>query len=221
MIEKTQFSVPLGYINEAINSLPNIDFKLSLNKPTGRFFYDAWEIKDEFKNTIWDKILQTIPQPFGEARLIQLDHGTCYMSHSDIDDRYHLNIDGQYSFLIDVDNQKMFPTVADGTWYVLNTGVRHVAANFGSVGRTQLVVRKLLNDSHLINLISVKITPTCVNPRFEFDDKVSPWLHKMNKMNYLSDFKVHDDGVRFKLDKTQILDLEFFSKEMFKIVIEK
>jgi hypothetical protein len=221
MIEKTQFSVPLGYIDDAIKSLPNIDFKLSLNKPTGRFFYDAWEIKDEFKNTIWDKILQTIPQPFGEARLIQLDHGSCYMSHSDIDDRYHLNIDGQYSFLIDVDNHTMFPTVADGSWHVLNTGVRHVAANFGSVGRTQLVVRKLLNDSHLVDSASVSITPTCINPRFEFDDRISPWLHKMNKMNYLSDFKVYDNGVNFKLDNAQLKDLESFPAEMFKIVIEK
>jgi hypothetical protein len=220
MIEKTQFSVPLRLIQEANKSLPNIDFRLSITAPTGRFFYDSWEVKDEFKDTIWDEILQSIPQPFGEARLIQLSHGTCYMSHCDIDDRYHLNIEGQYSFLIDIDNQKMFPTEADGFWYIINTGVRHVAANFGSINRTQLVVRKLLNDSQVVDPVTVKILPTCANPRFEFDDKISPWLHKMNHIKSMSCFTVHDDGVSFKLDRKYVEDLNSFPKDMFKVFIE-
>ncbi len=221
MVEKTPYLVPFGLIEEANRSLPHIDFKVSLNKPTGRFFYDPWIIKDEFKNTVWEELLKTLPGPVGEARIIQLYNGTCYMSHCDIDNRYHLNLEGQYSFLIDIDSQTMYPTVPDGSWYILDTGSRHVAANFGSIFRNQLVVRWLLNDAILINPVSVKIMPICANPRFEFDDIVSPWLHKMNKLKQLVDFTVLDNGVKFKIEQNQISDLDSFPSDKFRIIIEK
>jgi len=221
MITKTPFFVPLELVEQAKKIIPQFDSRLSINKPTGRFFYDWWEIKEEFKNTVWETILSSLPNPIGEARIIELKHGTCYMSHCDIDERYHLSIDGQYSFLIDIDSQKMYPTIADGNWYSMNTGLRHVAANFGSISRFQLVVRKLLNDCKLIDSVQVKIKPICVNPRFEFDDLVSPWLHKMNKSFCLSNFSVFEDGVSFQLEKNRLVELESFPTEKFKIIIEK
>ncbi len=225
MIKLTPYTVTQNVLKQAQDNLPDIgndDKKLSvvINKPTGNFFYDPWEIKDEFRNTVWETVLNTLPGSIGEARLIQLQHGTCYMSHCDIDDRYHLNIEGQYSFLIDIDSQQMFPTIADGSWYTINTGIRHVAANFGSVKRIQLVVRQLLNDVSLEDPVSVKVLPICVNPRFEFDDIISPWLHKMNKELRLSHFEVLDDGVKFKLDKNSIKDLDSFPANKFKIILE-
>lgn len=221
MIQQTPLSIPLSDLTQAKDSLPNIDFRLSLNEPTGRFFYDPWKIKSEFEGTVWERILNTLPAPIGEARIIQLKHGTCYMSHCDIDDRYHLNLDGQYSFLIDIDSEQMFSTPADGKWYTINTGIRHVAANFGSISRTQLVVRFLLNDVNLTNPVTVKIFPICVNPRFEFDDIVSPWLHKMNKLHCLADFTVLEAGVSFKLEQSALADLDLFSPDMFKVEVEK
>jgi hypothetical protein len=218
MITKTPFFVPLEIVDQAKKSTPQSDFRLSINQPTGRFFYDPWEIKEEFKNTVWETILNVLPTPLGEARIIELKHGTCYMSHCDIDERYHLNLEGQYSFLIDIDSQKMYPTVADGNWYMMNTGIRHVAANFGSINRFQLVVRKLLNEPKLVNPVSVEIKPVCANPRFEFDDTISPWLHKMNKELQLNEFKVSEDGVSFNLEKTHLSDLDLFSIEKFKII---
>jgi hypothetical protein len=221
MIEKTSFAVSLELIKQASKSIPQIDSKLTINKPSGRFFYDPWELKEEFKNTVWEEIINTLPGPLGEARIIELKHGTCYMSHCDIDDRYHQNIEGQYSFLIDVDSQEMFPTVADGNWYTINTGVRHVAANFGSISRFQLVVRKLLNESKLTNPVKVEIRPIGVNPRFEFDDIVSPWLHKMNNLFLLNDFNILSDGVSFKVEHDSLKDLNMFPTNKFKVIIEK
>lgn len=218
MITKTPFFVPREIVDQAKKSTPQLDFRLSVNQPTGRFFYDPWEIKEEYKNTVWETILNVLPAPLGEARIIELKHGTCYMSHCDIDERYHLNLEGQYSFLIDIDSQKMYPTIADGNWYIINTGIRHVAANFGSINRFQLVVRKLLNESKLVNPVSVEIRPMCVNPRFEFDDIVSPWLHKMNKESQLNEFRVSDEGVSFNLEETHLSDLDLFSVEKFKII---
>lgn len=221
MIAQTSFTVPIDLIKEAKRSIPHIDSKLALNKPTGRFFYDPWQIKDEFKDTVWEKILMTLPVPVGEARIIELKDGTCYTSHSDIDDRYHLNIDGQYSFLIDIDSQKMFPTTADGIWYLMNTEPRHVAANFGSISRFQLVIRNLLNDTKLKKPVTVEIRPTCVKPRFEFDDIISPWLNRMNKLSLMTEFSVMQDGVSFKLEHSCIEELEMFPKDKFKISIEQ
>lgn len=225
MITVTDYSVPENILKEAQTNIPLIDISesktyVTLNKPSNRFFYDPWEIKDEFKDTIWEKVLSTLAVPIGEARIIQLQDGSCYMSHTDIDDRYHLNLEGQYSFLIDIDSQKMFPTVTDGKWYFMNTGFRHVAANFGSVRRVQLVVRKLLNDSELIDPVSVKITPIGKSPRFEFDDIVSPWLHNLDKKKMLRDFNILKDGVSFKIEKSCIKDLESFPSDKFKIGIE-
>lgn len=220
MIEKTEFSVPLDTVKLAKNSLPQIDFKLSLNKPLGRFFYDRWEIKEELQNTVWETLLNTLPKNIGEARIIELKNGTCYSSHSDIDDRYHLNIDGQYSFLINLDSEEMFKTVKDGNWYKMDASHRHTAANFGSISRYQLVVRILLNDCKLIDPVDIKIKPICDNPRFEFDDIVSPWLNNMNKKFLLNEFKILDDGVSFNIDRSQLTDLELFSKEKFKVEIK-
>jgi hypothetical protein len=221
MIEKTPFFVSLDLINQASKSIPQVDLKLTINEPSGRFFYDPWKLKEEFKNTVWEKIINTLPAPLGEARIIELKHGTCYMSHCDIDDRYHQNIEGQYSFLIDVDSQQMYPTVADGIWYTINTGVRHVAANFGSFSRFQLVIRKLLNSPKLTDPVNVEIRPICSNPRFEFDDIVSPWLNKMNKLFLLDEFNILSDGVSFKVDRNSLKDLSMFSTSKFKVIIEK
>lgn len=221
MIEKTQFAVPLELIKQAKISIPTLNSKLTINNASGRFFYDPWQIKKEFKNTVWETILNTLPFSVGEARIIQLQHGTCYMSHCDIDDRYHLNIEGQYSFLIDVDSQKMFPTVADGVWYTMNAGIRHVAANFGSTSRFQLVVRHLLNDAVLNDPVTVEIKPICVNPRFEFDDIVSPCINQLNKLFRLADFTILEDGVKFKLEKDCLKELALFPTEKFKIIIEE
>lgn len=226
MIKTTQYFVSKTDLEQAQCSVPSMDFSdkkvsVALNQPTNNFFYDPWEVKDEFKGTVWETILSTIPAPLGEARIIRLSHGTCYMSHCDIDDRYHLNLDGQYSFLIDIDSQEMFPTVADGKWYTINAGLRHVAANFGSVSRTQLVVRQLLTNAKLQEPASVKIMPICENPRFEFDDIVSPWLHKMNKLNCLANFTILDNGVSFDVEQMCLPGLTSFSPEKFNIVVLK
>lgn len=226
MIRMTNYFIKEDALVRAQNSLPSIginkDKKTSvvINQPTNNFFYDPWTIKEEFKGTVWEEILETLPSPIGEARVICLPDEKCYSSHCDIDDRYHLNITGQYSYLIDIDSQEMFPTLADCKWYTINAGKRHVAANFGSIERNQLVVRKLLNNADLKEPALVKIFPICDKARFEFDDIVSPWLHKMDKSFFLKDFKIIDKGVSFYLEKAQLVEIDQFSKEKFKIVVE-
>lgn len=218
MLHTLPYTVNPALLDEAQGSIPSVESKLTINQPTGNFFYDPWEVKEEFKGTVWETLLNTLPLDIGEARIIALAHGTTHMSHTDIDDRYHLSITGQYSFLINIDDEKMYPTIADGQWYEMNTGLRHVAANFGSYDRAQLVIRKLLNNANLKNYTNITIKPVCENPRFEFDDLISPWLNKINKQHLINSFNILQDGVSFNLDIDAIHELDNIDINKFKVI---
>ena len=219
MIKQISAYVPLGLIKQARVEIPNVDSRLTINEPTGRFFYDPWKLKPEFVGTVWQNILDTLSGPIGEARIIELKEKECYTSHSDIDDRYHLNIDGQSAYLIDLDSQEMFLTEPDGAWYIMDAGRRHVAANFGPKSRFQLVVRKLLNDSTLTDPVSVEIYPAGYRRRFNFDDIISPWLNSIDKQHAIREFEILETGVRFKLERTHLDFVKSLPQDTFKIVI--
>jgi hypothetical protein len=68
MLSKTQFNISPKVFNAAKEAVPAIDSKLTLNQPTGDFFYDPWQIKPEFKNTVWEEVLDSLPLDKGEAR---------------------------------------------------------------------------------------------------------------------------------------------------------
>ena len=192
-----------------LSSENSAKFKTTINQPTGDFFYDPWEIKQEFKNTIYEEALTSLNANIGEARFIILKPGSCYHSHADIDDRFHLNIQGQYSYLIDLDTQKMNLTYPDGVWYNMNAGPRHVAANFGSIDRIQLVVRQLLKKNYLTNPINVNLFPDVNLPkaRFVFDDTISPWLNEANKRGIISNFSTDLQQIWFDIEKDAVNEL--------------
>jgi hypothetical protein len=213
MFSTTQYRIDAELLEEAIANIPNIDFRVELNKPTGNFFYDAWEIKDEYENSVWKKIIDTLPFPKGEARLIKLDPGTCYRSHADIDDRWHLSIVGEKSYLIDLENDQLYPTEIDCKWHIIDTSLRHSAANFGSKPRIQLVVRKLLDRCVLLNGIEISITLKKIidDRRYVFDDMVSPLLNRLSKQNKMSDFRYEEFEVKMRIDE---LELQNFSQSI-------
>lgn len=219
MLKKLKYSVSLENINLALNQLPSDEFRFTINRPTGNFFYDDWILKDEFVGTVWETIYDSLDAPRGEARIIKLSSKECYTSHSDIDDRYHLNLFSKKAFLIDLDNSIMHQLVTDGSWYEMSAGTRHSATNFGNRNRYQLVIRKLLNRSNLDNSCKISITAkTNVDPedaRFIFDDILSPWLNKADKNLKMNDFNYDQGTVTFELDAQlleelkSILPLEF------------
>ena len=206
MLTKMNIKVNDSDLNDAKNSVNLDNFKISFNQPTSTFFYDPWVIKEEFKGTIWEKLLKYLPENIGEARLIVLQPGTCYNSHSDIDDRYHLNIFGNYSFLVDIDSQRMYKTIADGYWYDMDAGPRHSAVNYGDIPRAQLVVRKLLTRNTLNNPVSFFIEPNELpidDARYLFDDTVSIWLNKGVKEGLVTNFSYNPTtgAVQFDLEQ--------------------
>jgi len=222
MLEKLIYKVPTLLLKKALLDIQNDKFRTTLNIPTGDFFYDKWILHDQYKDTIWETILSTLPMDIGEARIIILNSGTCYHSHADIDNRYHLNLSGNKSYLIDLDSNSMYKTVMDGIWYEMNTNLRHVAANFGSTDRIQLVVRKLLQRNKLKNPIKISIVPNINSKkvRFIFDDTISPWLNLANKKGIIYDFSTDfKEKVFLDIEKEYINELLNLIPVEFKVEI--
>ncbi len=222
MIRETDFIVDPKLIDLARKELINFQGKTALNEPTGNFFYDPWKLKDQFKNTVWQDILATLDVEHGEARIIILSPGESYMAHADIDDRYHLNLQGNNSFLVDISNQVMYPTVANNRWYDMDAGKIHAATNYGEIFRAQLVVRKLLSKGNLDRAVHVSITSAqnIFDYRYRFDNEISPWLNKMNKLNKINNFRFDNSLVEFDADEKLIFDLVNFNKDVFAITYE-
>lgn len=184
------------------------EMKIAINEPTGDFFYDPWRIKTEFIGTPFEEALALLPENIGEARIITLDSGRCYFSHSDIDDRYHLNLTGDCAALINIEKQQTYFLKSDGIWYEMDAGPLHSAVNFGQHERKQLVVRKLLIRNTLKSPIKVCIKALGKNARFVFDNTVSPWLNSASKKGIITNFKTNLSEVYFTVEKEFIKELQ-------------
>lgn len=211
MIEKINLNLDDELLKIARTDLSKFnDFKTTLNEPSGRFFYDEWQCKQEYKNTVWKTILDLLPYEKGEARIIKLDIKSCYTRHADIDDRWHLNLGYDPSFLIDLDNNNLY-TVDPGIWYTMDAGKLHSAANFGDTPRYHLVVRKLLHDIvlHEPVQVSIKVIDTSSHYRYHIDNKLSPFMNKKVKQKLLTNFHIETDkNIYFKLEKSEVDSLK-------------
>jgi hypothetical protein len=219
MIVKTLHTVNLDIIKRVITT-PFDNGKHSLTEPTGDFFYDPWKIKEEYKNTLWEQILNSLKEPWGEARIIILESPSCYTCHADIDDRYHLNIAGDEGYLIDLETQQMYKLKQDGVWYEMDAGKLHTAISVGEHTRVQLVVRKLLTRSILNTPVKVHICTDGENPRYSFDNKISSWLNRANKRNIITNFKHSGASVRFDIEHDEIALLKEIIPKEFKYEFE-
>ena len=143
MLTELQHKFPIQPIIDQVKSL-TLDKRFDLNTPTGKFFNDPWQIKNEFIGTPLGHVLESIPN-CGQARLLKLESGESYTAHTDPDDRVHLAIvSNEYSFLVDVDNGNLHYLPVDGQLWLMDTSRVHVAANWGGWDRIHLNVRVLL-----------------------------------------------------------------------------
>lgn len=222
MLTKTKHKVEQQLIDQALDQLPTIDFRLSINQPTGNFFYDEWKLKDEFIGTAWETLYNSLPERKGEARIIKLDPRETYASHADVDDRWHLNLSGKYCYLINLDHNIMHPLERDGIWYSMDARPRHTAVNFGNRVRYQLVVRKLLTASTNKKLVEVKITSVLhdlEDARFDFDNRFSSVLNLANKDNALKNFSYSTSCVNFDIDPWYVSRLLMLAGDEFNVEV--
>lgn len=217
MINQTSYLLTPDQLQRACESIPTIDFKFALNQPTGNFFYDPWQIKSEFQNTIWHELLNMLPGPIGEARLIRLLPGTNYWAHADIDDRWHLSLVNKNSFLVDLTTEQLHKTNL-GSWYTMDAGCLHSAVNFGGGDRIQLVVRQLLTAGTFDNAVSITIpVPDVPDARYQFDQIYSPWLNRANKLGHIRDF-AYNKQVTFKVSPDAVSGLLELSAKDFTVI---
>jgi hypothetical protein len=221
MLTPTKYTVDPMLFQEACHSLPKEGMKTTINQPTANFFYDAWVLKDEYKGTVWEALYNSLPVTKGEARIIILDPGQCYQIHADIDDRYHLNILGDNSYLIDLIRDQMHPLSQDGVWYDMDASFLHTATNFGRKARVQLVVRKLLMKNKLSNPVEVALATTMDNPnhaRFLFDNTMSPWFNEANKLGFINSFSQGNVAITFNIEHDRLESLKHILPKEFKIL---
>jgi len=221
MIKMCEWQCPPGLIQRALAEHPIEGNRPSLNRPLENFFYDPWIIKDEYKNTAWQELLETLPCSIGEARVITLQPSESYYAHADIDDRWHLNLQGEESYLIDLVDKQMYQQQCDNRWRHMDAGKLHTAGNFGSIPRIQLVVRELLNHSQFENLINVKIEVSHdqYDYRYKFDKIFSPWLNRKNKERTLDNFSYKGEVVTFKIAEHVKEELDQLANDDFKITL--
>jgi hypothetical protein len=208
-------------LEQAHLETPTVESRFTINSPTGNFFYDHWKIKPEFENTVWEKLLRSLPFDKGEARIIVLNQRECYSNHSDIDDRWHLNISSKCAYLISLDTETMYETKADGIWYEMDASHKHTAINFGNRRRIQLVVRKLLERSTRQDLVPVSIKTNLrdlEDARYEFDNSISSFLNRANKENAVNNFSHKQDSVSLDLAPEYIDTLKTIAGNDFGVI---
>lgn len=192
---------------EILNILPQLEEgKNDLSRPTGKFFYDPWELLPQYKDTPLEELYNRLPEA-GQARVMLMKEGTCYSEHADIDDRYHLTLDAESSYLIDMDTDFMNATTVNNTVSLMDGGILHSAANFGHLPRAELVVRKLLKHNELKDPASLNLTVRydIFDLRYRFDIVFSPWLNRANKKGIIDNFEpVSETEMNLHLEKEYI-----------------
>lgn len=180
--------------------------KLDINSPTNNFFYDPWQLKSEFATP---KIIQLFDQlgPIGQAKIVIIKPGQSYMAHADVEDRYHITLQSDQSYLIDLKHNQMYATQVNNKCYLMNTDRIHTAANFGYKDRIQLVIRKLLIHHPLKNSCHVHIKPAVLDEPFNqrrlFDEHILCWLNLANKRRIIDNFNPMGEDVELQFDLEQ------------------
>jgi uncharacterized cupin superfamily protein len=123
---------------------------------TGDAYYDEWLLDDRYRGTELGRLWDTLDRP-GQARVIMQPPGRAYMAHADVDDRYHINLTGSESYLIDLDQGRLHPCRADGRVYRFQASMAHTAANFGNEHRAQLVIKQRLAHNTLTDPVPTMV----------------------------------------------------------------
>ena len=208
MLQKLDTKTDSKILFDLVKHLP--EGKNVLNQPTGNFFYDAWEVLPEYKGTAIEDLLKQLPD-HGEARVIVMKPGESYSAHADIDDRYHVTLDAEQSFLHDIENEVMFPTQADDCVYLMNAGLLHSASNYGYKNRYQLVIRKRLKNNKEIydpRQVLMTVKNPVYNMRYLFDSSFSRMLNRFVKEGKVNNFaRINETTVKFLCENDSITEI--------------
>jgi len=178
-------------------------WKCDINQPTDSFYYDAWQLKPEYSTPAVQSLFAQLP-PVGQAKIVSIPPSTSYHVHADIEDRYHITLQGQHSYLIDLAHHKMYSTQVDNQCYHMDTARIHTAVNFGYQPRIQLVIRHLLHRPLLSDPVHVHLHPVTLdephNQRQLFDQHILTWLNLAHKQHIIDNFNPMGEDVELQFD---------------------
>lgn len=204
MLSRLGKKFPIESIIEQTLSL-DLDKRLAINSTENYLFSGPYHVKPEFVGTPIGMLLDSLGE-IGEARLLRLRPEESYMAHSDPDDRIHLAIvTNPFSYLIDLDDARMYHIPVDGDIWHMDTGKRHVAANFGSRDRIHLNIRCLLPDVQKV-CFHYKIVGGDFDDRHIIQANISTFLNReIKNKNILGIRKVNDREIliNFKNENTK------------------
>ena len=185
--------------------------KQDINQPTKSFYYDAWELKPQYNSQQWRDLFAQLG-PVGQAKIVAIPPAVCYPAHTDVEDRYHITLQGHMSYLIDLQQDKMYSTTVDNVCYNMDTTKVHTAVNFGYQDRIQLVIRQLLHRTVLNDACQVHIRPRVIDEthdqRLLFDTYILGWLNSANKRRIINNFDPmgKDVEVKFELERSCVAE---------------
>lgn len=144
MLQKTRYTFDIQPIIEQVTHL-NVNERLALNYTLdGDLFGGEYITYPQYVNTPLGNVLDSI-EDIGEARLLPLGQTESYHAHRDPDDRYHLSIiTNSYSYLADLEDNRLYHLPADGQLWLMDTSILHSAVNLTGQRRIQLNIRKKL-----------------------------------------------------------------------------
>lgn len=186
--------------------------KLDIMEPTGNFFYDPWQLKESFRTPELIALFDQLP-PVGQTKIVSIPPGTAYQAHADIEDRYHITLQGKHSYLIDLEHNEMHSTDVNDQCYLMDTTSVHTAANFGDCDRIQLVIRLLLNRNRLNTPVRISIQPKLLdqphNQRLWMDQHILTWLNQANKRGIMAHYNPMGEDTHWCFDLEQECVTEF------------
>lgn len=196
--------------------------RIILNKSDSGLFTGKYTTLPEFQNTALGTMLEELGE-IGEARLLLLDSGDSYTAHTDPDDRYHLVIEtNPYSYIMDIEQEKLIHLPADGTVWHMDTSKKHLAGNFGGTPRIHLNVRAKL-PNYIGNGIHLKIEGGSIDWKQVLYMDTMSYINKAVKDKKITGIeKINDRELLLNTSYEVIADIkDIVEKNNFKIEVKR
>jgi hypothetical protein len=196
--------------------------RIILNKSDSGLFTGKYTTLPQFQNTALGTMLEELGE-IGEARLLLLDSGDSYTAHTDPDDRYHLVIEtNPYSYIMDIEQEKLIHLPADGTVWHMDTSKKHLAGNFGGTPRIHLNVRAKL-PNYTGNGIRLKIDGGDVDWKQVLYMDTMSYINKAVKDKKITGIeKINDRELLLNTSYEVIADIkDIVEKNNFKIEVKR
>lgn len=195
-------------IQPIIDQVLSLEFnkRVSLNETQGTVFNGPYKTKPEFVGTPLGDLLASIENP-GEARLMRLTPEECYMAHSDPDDRIQMAVTtNPFCYLIDLETEKMYHLPADGSVWLMDTGPKHTAVNFGSRDRIHLNVRLLLPELKQ-NPVHLKMLGGDYDFKHVINTNMSPFMNRAIKSGDVTGFQwINDREIMINVKDDSVIE---------------